>query len=99
MKVALDLNSGEALEVALLEGDRVVGNLSLRISGLAGGSTSRAGRSAAAPKESSTSGSTTQRKPRRKMSPETKARMAAAQKARWEKIRGTENSGNQGDNQ
>lgn len=97
MKVALDLNSGEALEVALLEGDRVVGTLSLRLSGL-GGSASRAGRSAVAPKESSATGTTTQRKPRRKMSPETKAKMAAAQKARWEKLRGADNPGNQGDN-
>lgn len=102
MKVALDLNSGEALEVALLEGDRVVGSLSLRINGLAGGASR--GRASSAAKEATTA-TTTQRKPRRRMSAETKAKMAAAQKARWEKLRGeisntqADSSDNQGEDQ
>ena len=84
MRVALE--AGELLEVAITEGDRIVGTLSLQLNSI-GGSSKAASRStvssagAAAPARK-------QRKTRKPMSPEARARMAAAQKARWAKARG-----------
>jgi hypothetical protein len=85
MKVALD--AGDVLDVALLDGDRVIGTLSLQIKGLAG-SSPRVGRPAAASSsETSSTTSSRKRKQRKPLSEEAKARMAAAQKERWAKRR------------
>lgn len=80
MKVALEAD--EVLEVAVLDGDKVIGTLSLQLKGLTSASSARRGRPPAIAKEEATPRKRRQRKP---MSAETRARMAAAQKARWEK--------------
>lgn len=84
MKVALEF--GEALEVALLENNRVVGSLSLVLRGAGA-----APRVAAAPaaKAAAAPAAKAGRK-RRQLSPEARARMAAAQKERWAKKRASE---------
>lgn len=88
MKVALE--NGEVLDIALVEGDRIIGTLSLQLKGLAGAP--KAGRPAAASQQSESAASAPNgrkaRKPRKPMSPEGRARMAAAQKLRWEQKRG-----------
>ena len=78
MKVALE--SGEVLEVAILDGERVVGTLSLQMKGV--GSPSRVGRPAGVPKAAVSEG-TTRRRKRKPMSAETRAKMAEAQRRRW----------------
>lgn len=87
MKVALE--SGEVLDIALIEGERVIGTLSLQLKDLT--STSRAGRPAGVSARASASDGAGEgrktRKRRKPMSDEARARMAAAQKARWEKKR------------
>lgn len=88
MKVALE--AGEVLDVALLEGDRVIGTLSLQIKGVA--KTSKVGRPAGVSSSASSSDDgadapVKKRKARKPLSPEVRARMAAAQKARWEQRR------------
>ncbi len=96
MKVALE--NGEVLDIALVEGDRIIGTLSIQLKGLAGAG--KASRSAVASQQSesaSTSGlGKKTRKPRKPMSAEGRARMAAAQKKRWEEKRGGQNNSNQG---
>lgn len=86
MKVALE--NGEVLDIALVEGDKIIGTLSLQIKGLGGAS--RAGRPAGTSASAANAAPRKQRKPRKPMSAESKARMAAAQKLRWEKKRGDE---------
>ncbi len=93
MKVALE--NGEVLDIALVDGDRIVGTLSLQIKGLAGAS--KVGRPAntsqASASDTPANGRKT-RKPRKPMSPEGRARMAAAQKLRWEQKRGEKSDSN-----
>lgn len=86
MKVALE--AGEVLEVAVLDGDKVVGTLSLQLKTLSGASSAvKRGRPAgASEKAESAEPARKRRKQRKPLSDETKARMAAAQKARWEQI-------------
>lgn len=98
MKVALD--TGDVLDVAILDGDRVVGTVSLQIKSLVGVTPKAAPKSASA--AASTAGSasapaatgTRKRKARKPLSEEARARMAAAQKARWERIRAEEGGDN-----
>lgn len=97
MKVALE--NGEVLDIALVEGDRIIGTLSLQIKGLAG--SPKAGRPAAAPQASDAGAAAANgrkvRKQRKPMSPEGRARMAAAQKLRWEQKRGGQGGASSGD--
>jgi len=96
MKVALE--AGEVLEVAVLDGDRVVGTLSLQLKGLSSG-TRGVGRPAGSTVERAASTSAAEpaaagrRRKRKPLSPETKAKMAEAQRRRWEKSRGNEDTG------
>lgn len=86
MKVALE--SGEVLDIAILDGERVVGTVSLQLKDMI--STSRAGRPAGSSAKAASSEGGEGRKTRKRrkpMSDEARARMAAAQKARWEKKR------------
>lgn len=92
MKVALD--AGDVLDVALLDGDRVIGTLSLQIRDLSG-ATSRGRATAGASERSTTtreSAAPKKRRARKPLSEETKAKMASAQKARWEQKRALENN-------
>ncbi len=75
------LERGETLDVTLVENDRVVGTLSLELKGVFGGAKSAKMVSAAASEK------TDGRKPRRRLSAEARARMAEAQKRRWDKKR------------
>lgn len=77
MKVALEI--GETLEVAILEENRVVSTLSLSLR--PAGAPRRA--QSEAPAKSTSSPSPKGGRKRRAISPEGRARMAAAQKARW----------------
>lgn len=90
MKVALE--AGEVLDVALIEGDRIIGTLSLQLKGLT--ATSRVGRPALSEARATGEGATPgrRRKPRKPLSAETKARMAEAQRRRWEAKRNAENN-------
>lgn len=86
MKVALE--AGEVLDVAILDGERVIGTLSLQLN--LGGAKQRVGRPAAAsPKAAAAPAAegTGRRKKRKPMSPETRAKMAEAQRKRWESTR------------
>lgn len=77
MKVALEL--GEKLEVAVIEGNKIVGSLSLELNGF--GNVAKAAEPAAAKKPAKA-----ERKTRRgghKFSAESRKRMSEAQKARW----------------
>lgn len=93
MKVALE--NGEVLDIALVEGDRIIGTLSLQLRGLAG--SPKTPRATASSQVNDQAGSSTAgrkvRKARKPMSPEGRARMAAAQKLRWDKRRGSNDSG------
>lgn len=80
MKVALEF--GEALEVALLENNRVVGSLSLVLR-----TAGAAPRVAAAPAKAAAPAAAKASRKRRQLSPEARARMATAQKERWAKKR------------
>ena len=94
MKVALE--AGEVLDIALLEGERVIGTLSLELKGLV--SASRVGRPAGSSKAASAAAEGAgagRRRKRKPMSPEAKARMAEAQRKRWEKTRSSEGSSNE----
>lgn len=85
MKVTLE--KGEPLDIALIEQDRVVGTLSIVLNGSFGSkSSSRESARSSAPDLSSETLTKTGRK-RRNISPEARARMADAQKRRWEKQR------------
>ena len=90
MKVALEI--GEVLDVALLDGERVIGTLSLELKGLAG--VSRVGRPASSAREKSAATGSNEaagrRRKRKPMSAESRARMAEAQRRRWEKTKGRE---------
>ncbi len=92
MKVALEL--GEVLDVALVEGDRIIGTLSLELKGLSGSSSRTVGRpSGASAKTASTaadSAVTGRRRKRKPMSDEARKRMAEAQRKRWEKSRSSD---------
>jgi hypothetical protein len=89
--VALDV--GETLDVALVENDRIIGTLSLSLKGLGAAAQRTVRTGVSASNLSSEPGTTpTGRKPRRKLSPEARARMAEAQRLRWAK----RNSGGQG---
>jgi hypothetical protein len=79
MKVALE--KGEVLEVALLENDKVVGILSFELKGVGVAPVSRAAAS------SSASAAKRGRNKKRYVSPEARARMADAQRRRWERFR------------
>ena len=88
MKVALE--AGEVLDIALIEGERIIGTLSLQLKGLSAGSrlgrtAGTSARAASAPAEGTGSGRRRKRKP---MSDEARQRMAEAQRKRWEKARG-----------
>jgi len=95
MKVALD--RGEVLDIALIEDERIIGTLSIELKGLvsaARGAGRPAGSSRSTASESETretSGKKT-RKKRKPMSEEARARMAAAQRRRWENKKGNEGS-------
>jgi len=93
MKVALEI--GEVLDIALLEGERVIGTLSLELKGLAG--STRVGRPAlASARENKAAAAGVEgsgrRRKRKPMSAESRARMAEAQKRRWEKNKANEGS-------
>ncbi len=97
MKVGLEL--GEVLDIALHDNDRIVAHLSLSLKPAAGGGlrvSATPGRKAASADTAETPGKKP-RKGRKPMSPEARARMAAAQKLRWDTKRGTgnNNSGNE----
>ena len=82
MRVALE--QGETLEVAILEGDKVVGTLSLEMR-----SGSSAGRSVSAtPTAAPAQARRGRRGGKRNISPEARAKMAEAQRRRWAKARG-----------
>lgn len=90
MKVALEL--GEALEVAILQNDRVVGTLSMRLQGPSGGAARQQAAPVAAP--AAVGRKRRGRKPgrkaggrRRNISAEARAKMAEAQRRRWAKFR------------
>lgn len=89
MRVALE--AGEVLEVAVLDGDKVVGTLSLKLNGL--GSAKRPGRPSASESAGASTTGTKKRRQRKPMSAETRARMAEAQKARWAKRNAEANQG------
>ncbi len=93
MKVALEI--GETLEVAILEENRVVSTLSLTLR--APGVTRRVASDAPAKSSASAPASKGGRK-RRAISPEGRARMATAQKARWaaRKAKANQSNENQG---
>jgi hypothetical protein len=90
MKVALE--QGESLEVAILQNDRVVGTLSMRLQGVGTGSVG-ATRQQSAPAAPSAVPAKRGRKRgrraggRRNISPEARAKMAEAQRKRWAKFR------------
>lgn len=94
MKVALE--RGEVLEIALLEGNSVVGTLSLQLQGNArgtsvsfsSGSSASAGGSSASQSAGSTTSGKRGRRGRRQLSPEARERMRQAQLRRWAKTRG-----------
>ena len=92
MKVALEI--GETLEVAILEENRVVSTLSLS---LRPASAPRRATSEAPAKSSTPSPASKGGRKRRAISPEGRARMAAAQKARWAARK--EKEGKSGENQ
>jgi len=92
MKVALE--AGDVLDIALLEDDRVVGTLSLQLNLGRGIKAGRPAKAAAAPADHGAE-APRKRRGRKPLSAETKARMAAAQKARWEKLRQDSGSDNQ----
>lgn len=79
MKVALE--AGEMLEVAVLDGDRVVGTLSLQMK--SADSARRVGRPAGSTVAKAAEGGTGRRRKRKPMSAETRAKMAEAQRKRW----------------
>jgi hypothetical protein len=98
MKVALE--RGEVLEIALLEGNSVIGTLSLQLQANRGGaqmsfssgrasasSSSAASQSAGASAGTGTTGKRG-RRGRRQLSPEARERMRQAQLRRWAKARG-----------
>lgn len=94
MKVTLE--KGETLDVALVEGDRIVGTLSLVLRGAGVGVGFRGGAEApaaemAAPSARSARGArgTSSARRKRNISPEARAKMADAQRRRWEKVRQT----------
>ena len=89
MKVTLE--KGETLDVALVEGDRIVGTLSLQLREIGSGAGVRTvsdstRRAAEATAESATGTTRTVRR-KRQISPEARAKMAEAQRRRWEKYR------------
>jgi hypothetical protein len=79
MKVAMEI--GESLDVALIDGDRMVGTLSLSLRGVTAAGPVKAAAVAAAAKKAGRRGG------KRKVSPESRAKMAEAQKKRWAKFR------------
>lgn len=90
MKVALDL--GEKLEVAILEGNRVVGSLSLVLNGF-GAVAVKVAEAAAAPKKGKAKAAAKakaepKKRGKRTVSAESRIRMAEAQKLRWAKKKG-----------
>lgn len=93
MKVTLE--KGETLDVALVEGDRIVGTLSLVLRGVSVGAAPRTRAEApaemAAPAARSNRGARAAAGGRRKrnVSAEARAKMAEAQRRRWEKARQT----------
>ena len=95
MKVALD--RGEVLDIALIEDERIIGTLSIELKGLIS-ATRGAGRPAGATRNAAAESAGREvagkktRKKRKPMSDEARARMAAAQKRRWEQIKGPEES-------
>lgn len=82
MKVALE--QGDTLEVAILEGDRVVGTLCLEMRSATASSVVRPAAVAAAAGAYKRGG---RRGGKRNISPEARARMAEAQRRRWAKYR------------
>jgi hypothetical protein len=85
MKVTLE--KGEVLEVAIIEGDRVVGSLSLTLRD----TVPSAAAAPAKPRAAAAAPAAPARKRRasgkRNVSPEARARMAEAQRRRWEAYR------------
>ncbi len=81
MKVAMEI--GDQLEVAIVSGGQIVGSLAIQLNSVVGAKASKPGRPAKAAAEAAPA----KRKGRRKLSPEAKARMSDAQKARWAKKR------------
>ena len=79
----ISLEKGEVLEVAIVEGDRVVGSLSLTLRDMVASAPKAAAQAAMAaapvPRKRRTG--------KRYVSPEARARMAEAQKRRWEAYR------------
>lgn len=95
MKVALE--AGEVLDIALVDGERIIGTVSLQLKGLTGAS--RVGRPAGTSAKSASTGSESagggRRRKRKPMSEEARQRMAEAQRKRWEKVRSSEGGSNQ----
>ncbi len=90
MKVTLE--KGETLDVALVENDRIVGTLSLQLRGVALAGSTRAvsepsRRSVEAPAEKAASTGRGPGRRKRQISAEARAKMADAQRRRWEKYR------------
>lgn len=88
MKVSLE--KGDTVEIAIVEGDRIVGSLSLTLGGAPAAAARRPGRPAGSTNAAPTAGAPKKRERRggrRVISPEARQRMADAQKKRWAKYR------------
>lgn len=88
MKIYLDTDGNG--EILLSEGGRTVGTLRLQFTRPANAAADRRAATSPATKQDVDKPSTKKaRKKRKPLSPETKARMAAAQQKRWEEKRGS----------
>ncbi|MCX7718257.1 MAG: hypothetical protein N2111_07635 [Candidatus Sumerlaeaceae bacterium] len=79
----ISLEKGEVLDVAITEGDRVVGSLSLTLRDLVPSAPKAAAKAPAAAAPATRK----RRTGKRNVSPEARARMAEAQRRRWEAYR------------
>lgn len=79
----ISLEKGEVLDVAITEGDRVVGSLSLTLRDLVPSAPKAAAKAPAAAAPATGK----RRTGKRNVSPEARARMAEAQRRRWEAYR------------
>jgi hypothetical protein len=82
MKVAMEI--GETLDVALIDGDRMVGTLSLSLKGV--NVVKQVKAAAAAVSHAVATGKGRKRGGKRRVSAESRARMAEAQRKRWAKF-------------
>jgi hypothetical protein len=82
MKVAMEI--GETLDVALIDGDRMVGTLSLSLKGVNAVKQVKAAKAAVSNAVATAKGR--KRGGKRRVSAESRARMAEAQRKRWAKF-------------